>query len=78
MPWKVGAREEGLLIVIKEYRHRPATTASQREGGLHVDSINVGALFTIDLDRHEALIDDSCHLSVLEGFMRHDMTPVAG
>jgi len=44
----------------------------------HVDLIDVGALLAVDLDVHEQVIHDARGRLVLEAFVRHDVTPVAG
>ena len=45
---------------------------------VHVDAVHVGTLFAVNLDGHEALIEDLCNIGVLERFALHNMTPMAG
>jgi hypothetical protein len=42
---------------------------------LTVYSVNVRALFTINLDRYKRFVEKSSNLSMLEGFTVHNMTP---
>ena len=44
----------------------------------HVDRVDVGALFAVDLDRDEVLVHQGCYASVLERLALHDVAPVAG
>jgi hypothetical protein len=57
--------------------HRPAAVASHRLDGVHVDRVDVGPLFAIDLDVDESLVHESRGRLVLEAFMLHDVAPVA-
>ena len=65
MPWrasfgKIGAAEEGPLVVVRqEHRERPAA-AALREHLLRdlVDAVDVGPLFAIHLDVHEQLVHE--------------------
>jgi hypothetical protein len=46
--------------------------------GLHVDRVDVGTLFAVDLDADEVLVHQGRRLLVLEALALHDMAPVAG
>jgi hypothetical protein len=50
--------------------------ASHRQNGLHVDGIDVGPLFAVDLDVHESLVHEARGLRVFERFVSHDVAPV--
>ena len=64
--------------MIEEDGHRPSTVPGHRHRGIHVDSVDVRTLFTVDLDRNEVLVHLRRDGFVLEGFVRHDVTPVTG
>ena len=75
---EVGAAEEGFEVGGEEDGHGPAAAAG---GGLnvgHVGEVDVGALFAVDFDGDEVVIDVSGDFLVLEGFAFHDVAPVAG
>jgi hypothetical protein len=44
----------------------------------HVEGVDVGALFAVDLDRYEVLVEELSDGLVLEGLVGHDVTPVTG
>ena len=44
----------------------------------HVDLVDVGTFFTVDLDVHEKLVHDRSGCGIFEAFMGHDMAPMAG
>ena len=55
-----------------EHGHRPAAGAGDRLDGVHVDAVDVRALFAVDLDVHEELVhqrgggassNDSCAMT---------------
>jgi hypothetical protein len=48
-----------------------------RQNRLHVDRVDVRPFFAIDLDVHESLVHQARRFSVFEGFVSHDMTPMA-
>ena len=76
--WEIRAREEWSGVVIEEDGHRPSTVSGHRHRGIHVNSVDVRTLFTVDLDRNEVLVHPRCDGFVLERFMRHDVAPVTG
>ena len=53
---EVGAAEEGLPVRRQEHRHRPAALPRERDDGVHVDRVDVGPLFAVDLDVDEQLV----------------------
>ena len=75
---EVRAREEGSGVVIEEDGHRPSTVPGHRHRGIHVNSVDVRTLFTVDLDRDEVLVHLRRDVFVLEGFVRHDVAPMTG
>ena len=81
-PWRgdrreVGAAVERPALGREEHRHRPAAAAGQRLDRAHVDLVEVGPLFAVDLDRDEALVQEGRGGLVLEGLALHDVAPVA-
>ena len=44
----------------------------------HVDLVDVGTLFAVDLDRYEVLVEDIGGCLVLERLALHDVAPVTG
>src|SRR6185437_6498999 len=75
---EVRASQEGRAVRREEDGHRPATAARHADGGLHVERIHIGTLLAVHLDADELAIHDGCRALVLERFMRHDVTPMAG
>ena len=74
---EVGAAEERLQVGREPDGHRPAAAAG---GGLdegHVDAVDVGALFAIDLDGDVVAIEEFGDAVVLERLALHDVAPVA-
>ena len=73
----VGAAEERPPVGSEEARHRPAALTGQRDGGVHVDRVEVGPLLAVDLDVHEAVVHRGGDLIVLERLVGHHVAPVA-
>ena len=57
--------------------HGPAAAAGGRLHKSHVNPIDIGPFFTIDFNVHEFAIHDRGYFLAFEGFVRHDVTPVA-
>ena len=74
----VGAAEERPAVGGQETRHRPAALPGQRDGGVHVDRVDVGPLLAVHLDAHEPGVHRGRDLVVLERLVGHHMAPVAG
>ena len=74
----VGAAEEGAAVGCQGHGHRPAALPGQGDDGAHVDAVQVGPLFAIDLDVDEVAVHQVGRLRVLERLMGHDVAPVAG
>ena len=75
---KVGAAPKGLAVGGEEHGKRPtALFRHERQRGL-IDGVQIGALLAVHLDAHEEFVHDPRDLFVLEGFVRHDVAPVAG
>ena len=53
---KVGAAVKGNRVRSQEHGHGPAAVMSYHLDCVHIDLVQVGTLFTIDLDIHEILI----------------------
>ena len=73
----VGAAEERAPVGGQEAGHRPAALPGQRDGGVHVDRVEVRPLFAVDLDADEVGVHRRGDVVVLEGFVRHHVAPVA-
>ena len=74
----VGAAEERPAVGRQETRHGPAALPGERDGGVHVDRVDVGPLLAIHLDAHEPGVHRRGDLVVFERLVRHHVTPVAG
>ena len=74
----VGGREEGAPVRRHDDGQRPAAAPGHHLADAHVDPVDVRPLLAIDLDADEGLVEEGGHGLVLEGFMGHDMAPVAG
>jgi hypothetical protein len=76
---EIGAAEKGRAVGREEHGQRPAAAAPRQHlvRGL-VDLVEVGALLAIDLDVDEQAVHHRRHALVLEGFVGHDVAPVAG
>ena len=70
-------RRRRLTFRGQEDGHRPAAVAGEGSDRLHVEGVHVGALLAIHLDVHEEPVHEFCHRGVLEGFVCHDVAPVA-
>ena len=74
---EVRAAVERRAVGRQEDRHRPAALPGHRLDGAHVDRVEVGPLLAVDLDRHEALVEQPRRRLVLERLALHDVAPVA-
>ena len=62
----------------EEYGHGPAAMLGHHLDCIHVDLIEIGPLFTINLDIDEVLVHQFGDLFILERFVLHHVTPVTG
>ncbi len=76
--WEVGAAEERLPIGRQPDAHRPAARLIERLHGGHVDRVDVGPLFAVDLDADVVAVHEGGDLFVLERLGLHHVAPVAG
>ena len=77
---EVGAAKEGQQrLWVEEHRERPAASLPRQyvEGGL-VDLVDVWPFFAVHLHVHEQAVHHRRGGVVLEGFVCHDMAPMAG
>lgn len=74
---EVGAEVERFPLRRHEHRHGPAALAGRGLHGLHIDSVHIRTLLTVDLHADEVLVQVRGGALVLEGLLRHDVTPVA-
>ena len=75
---EIGPASERLELGRQPYAHRPAAVAGRGLDKGHVDLVNVGALFPIDLNADEVLVQESGNGRGLERFVLHDVAPMAG
>src|SRR3954451_20889855 len=76
--WVVRPAEERRTRGRQKDGHRPAPVPRERDDGVHVHRVDGGALFAVDLDRHEVLVNQRSGRLVFEGLVLHDMAPVTG
>ena len=78
--WEIRTAKKRLLGVVgKKYGQWPAAgVLGQDLLGQLVDFVQIGALFTVDFNVDEQLVHKRRCSVVLEGLMRHHMTPVTG
>src|SRR4051794_16976143 len=74
--WEVGAAIERLAFRRQEGRHRPATMAGHRLHRLHINRVEIRALFAIDLDIDEVFVHDRGRFRIFKAFMSQDMAPM--
>ena len=74
---EVGPAVEGPPVGVRNDRHRPAAVAGQRLHGVHVDGVQVGPLFAVDLDADEVAVQEVGDAVVVERLLLHHMAPVA-
>ena len=74
----VGAAIEGPSIGQQEDGHGPAALPGDGLHSLHVDIVDIGAFFAVDLDVDEERVHHLGGRGVFKAFMRHDVAPVAG
>lgn len=73
---EVGPEVEGLGVGGQEHRHGPPALPGGGLHGLHVDGVDVGALFAVDLDVDEVFVHVGGDEFVFEALGREDMTPM--
>ena len=69
---------ERLAVGAEEHVQRPAAAAVDRDGGVHVERVDVRPLLAIDLDADEALVHQLGGLRHRERLVLHHVAPVAG
>ena len=75
---KVGTAVERLAVRSQEHGHRPSTAPGEHLHRVHVDVVDVGSFFAVDLDVDVVLVHQRRDVSVLERFSFHHMAPVTG
>ncbi len=75
---EVGGRKKRFFVRGQDQSQGPAAPAGEELAGLHIHRVDVRPFLAIHLDRDEDLVDEPGHLIVLEGFVGHDMAPMAG
>ncbi len=74
---KVRAAVERLAVGREEDRHRPSAAFGHGLHGGHVDGVDVGTLFAVDLHVDEESVHHRGDLGVLERLVGHHVAPVA-
>ena len=75
---KIRAAPERFAGRRQEHGQRPTARLIQGVKRRHVDLVDVGALFTVDLDVDEEFVHHRGDTGIFEALMRHDVAPVAG
>jgi len=75
---EVGPSEERFAVRRQPGRHWPATSPGQQLDRLHVDRVEIGTFFPIDLDRDVVSVEEGGDFLVLERFLLHHVAPVTG
>ena len=65
-----------MTLWCEKHRHRPAAASGHRLYGIHVHTVDVGALFAVDFYVHEQLVHHLCNFMVLERLVCHHVAPV--
>jgi hypothetical protein len=74
---KIGAAVKGFEVRGEPRTERPAPVSGHGLHIRHVHAVDVGAFLPVDLDRDKSVVQQRGDLLVLEGLVRHDVTPVA-
>ena len=69
--------KKGLPVGRQEDGQRPAARPAEGVQGGHVDLVDVGPLFAVDLDAHEVLVEEGRDLVVHERLALHHVAPIA-
>ena len=75
---KIGAAVKRPSFRREEYSHRPATLAGHGYHCLHVNRVQIGALFTVNFNVDEMRVHVVSSGFILKRFMGHNVAPVAG
>lgn len=69
---------EWITLRREEHGQWPATLLTKHMESLHIDLVNVRALFAVYLDVDEMLIHESGCCFILKTFMGHNVAPMTG
>ena len=75
---KIRAAPERFAGRRQEHGQRPTARLIEGVKRRHVDLVDVGALFTVDLDVDEEFVHHRGDTGIFEALMSHDVAPVAG
>ena len=75
---EVGTAEEGASVWEAKDVEGPAAFLLDHLDGFHVDMVEVRAFFAIYFNADEITVHEVCDIGVFEGFVGHDVAPVAG
>jgi len=73
---EIGAGVERFAIGREKHRHRPAAATDHGVDGLHIDAVDVGALFAVDFHIDEVRVHLRRRGFVFERLVRHHVAPV--
>ena len=75
---KIGSAKKRIQGWGQKNGERPPALPGHGDDGRHVKAVEVGAFFAVNLDVDESAVHQGSGFGVFEGFVGHDMTPVAG
>ncbi len=75
---EISAGIERLLIRSHDDGERPAALPGHHLADAHVHAVDIRPLLPVNLDTDKIPVQDRRNTGILEGFVRHDMAPVAG
>ena len=77
-PGQVGYGHKRMFVWRHEDVERPTAATGQQLGYGHIEVVDIRAFLPINLDADEVAVDQAGQFLILEGFVGHDVTPVAG
>ena len=75
---KICARPKRLLVRCQKHGKRPAAGTVHGNTRRHINRIHIGTLLPVNFDWNKGAVEHCRYFLRFEGFMRHDMAPVAG
>lgn len=75
---EISAAPEGFSVGKAEHVERPTCRLVEHLNRLDVNVIYVRSFLAIDFHANEMVVHDVRHVGILERFVSHDVTPVAG
>ena len=75
---EIGADKEGTAVRGADRVERPAPVPVQAKRGLHINLVDIGSLFAIDLDANERVVHGRRDFRIFERFAFHHVAPMTG